>query len=123
MHTPLVLHHTFSMLNYDIHSKNDSMYNTPPTNAWYLAGLVSKWIKKQGGLEAIGEINKCKSESLYAVIDASDLYKNTATLLYTRRSSKYYINKYSNYLLWVSVNKRSVSTHPYNVKYSLGERC
>jgi len=68
---------TPTMLNYDIHSKNDSMYNTPPTNAWYLAGLVFKWIKKQGGLEAIGEINKRKSEKLYAAIDASDFYKNT----------------------------------------------
>ena len=68
---------TPTMLNYDIHSKNDSMYNTPSTNAWYLAGLVFKWIKKQGGLEAIGKINKRKSEKLYAAIDASDFYKNT----------------------------------------------
>ncbi|MEE9310651.1 MAG: 3-phosphoserine/phosphohydroxythreonine transaminase [Cocleimonas sp.] len=66
-----------AMLNYDIHSNNDSMYNTPPTYAWYLAGLVFKWIKEKGGLEAIGKINARKASKLYAAIDASSFYKNT----------------------------------------------
>ncbi len=67
---------TPAMMNYETLAKADSMYNTPPTYAWYLAGLVFKWIKKQGGLEGIGEINKRKSNKLYAAIDNSDYYKN-----------------------------------------------
>jgi len=65
-----------AMLNYEVMAKADSMYNTPSTYAWYIAGLVFKWIKKQGGLEGIGEINKRKSDKLYAAIDNSDFYKN-----------------------------------------------
>ena len=65
-----------AMLNYDIHSSNDSMYNTPPTYSWYLAGLVFKWIKEKGGLEGIGEINARKAGKLYDAIDTSDFYKN-----------------------------------------------
>ncbi len=65
-----------AMLNYDIHGSNNSMYNTPPTYAWYLAGLVFKWIKEKGGLEKIAEINKRKAAKLYAAIDASVFYKN-----------------------------------------------
>ncbi len=65
-----------AMLNYDIHGSNDSMYNTPPTYAWYLAGLVFKWIKEKGGVERIGEINARKAGKLYGAIDASDFYKN-----------------------------------------------
>ncbi len=67
---------TPSMMNYEIHAKAGSMYNTPPTYAWYLAGLVFKWIKKQGGLEGVAEINKRKSDNLYAAIDNSEFYKN-----------------------------------------------
>jgi len=65
-----------AMMNYEVMAKADSMYNTPPTYAWYIAGLVFKWIKKQGGLEGIGEINKRKADKLYAAIDNSDFYKN-----------------------------------------------
>ncbi len=65
-----------AMLNYDIHGSNDSMYNTPPTYAWYLAGLVFKWIKEKGGLEGIAEINQRKAGKLYDAIDASDFYTN-----------------------------------------------
>jgi phosphoserine aminotransferase len=53
-----------------------SMLNTPPTFAWYMAGLVFKWLKKAGGLAAIGERNRIKAETLYAAIDASPLYEN-----------------------------------------------
>jgi phosphoserine aminotransferase len=53
-----------------------SMLNTPPTFAWYMAGLVFKWLKKAGGLAAIGERNRVKAETLYAAIDASPLYEN-----------------------------------------------
>ncbi|MDH5396065.1 MAG: 3-phosphoserine/phosphohydroxythreonine transaminase [Gammaproteobacteria bacterium] len=67
---------TPSMFDYKIHADNDSMYNTPPTYAWYLAGLVFDWIKQQGGLTAMAEINKRKSDKLYAAIDGSDFYAN-----------------------------------------------
>ena len=52
------------------------MYNTPPTYAWYLAGLVFAWIKDRGGLTAMAEINKRKADKLYAAIDGSDFYQN-----------------------------------------------
>jgi len=67
---------TPSMFDYKIHADNESMYNTPPTYAWYLAGLVFDWIKQQGGLTAMAEINKRKSEKLYAAIDGSGFYAN-----------------------------------------------
>jgi phosphoserine aminotransferase len=53
-----------------------SMLNTPPTFAWYVAGLVFKWLRAQGGLEAMGERNRAKAELLYATIDASGFYSN-----------------------------------------------
>jgi len=68
--------HTPAMLNYQTHANNDSMYNTPATYSWYMAGLVFAWIKEQGGLTAMGKINQRKAEKLYAVIDASDFYAN-----------------------------------------------
>ena len=52
------------------------MLNTPPTFAWYVAGLVFKWLQGQGGLAAIGERNRAKAELLYAAIDASGFYRN-----------------------------------------------
>lgn len=65
-----------SMFDYAIHDKNDSMYNTPPTYAWYLAGLVFEWLKEKGGLQAMAEINQRKANKLYAAIDGSDFYAN-----------------------------------------------
>ncbi|WP_133492128.1 3-phosphoserine/phosphohydroxythreonine transaminase [Alcanivorax sp. 24] len=65
-----------AMLNYQIHADNDSMYNTPPTFAWYLAGLVFQWLKDQGGLTAMAAINERKAKRLYDFIDASDFYSN-----------------------------------------------
>jgi phosphoserine aminotransferase len=64
------------MLSYKTHADNGSMYNTPPTYAWYIAGLVFELIKRKGGLEAMAETNKRKAEKLYAAIDKSDFYKN-----------------------------------------------
>jgi phosphoserine aminotransferase len=54
----------------------DSMLNTPPTFGWYFAGLVFKWLLKQGGLAAMGERNRAKAAKLYAAIDASGFYRN-----------------------------------------------
>lgn len=68
---------TPTMLNYAVHAAKDSKYNTPPTFSWYLAGLVFKWLKKKGGLDAIAENNQRKAQKLYAAIDASAFYQNT----------------------------------------------
>ncbi len=65
---------TPAMFNYETHAANGSMYNTPATYSWYIAGLVFAWIKEQGGLMAMGVINKRKADKLYAVIDNSDFY-------------------------------------------------
>jgi phosphoserine aminotransferase len=53
-----------------------SMLNTPPTFAWYLAGLVFKWLKAQGGLTVIGERNRAKAQLLYGTIDSNPFYRN-----------------------------------------------
>lgn len=67
---------TPSMFNYGIQAENGSMYNTPPTYGWYLAGLVFKWLKENGGLSAMAEINERKAGALYETIDNSDFYTN-----------------------------------------------
>ncbi|MAT65020.1 MAG: 3-phosphoserine/phosphohydroxythreonine aminotransferase [Gammaproteobacteria bacterium] len=67
---------TPTMFDYKTHADTDSMYNTPPTYGWYLAGLVFKWIRDNGGLEAMAEINKRKADKLYGAIDGSDFYAN-----------------------------------------------
>ena len=67
---------TPTMLNYAVHAESGSMYNTPATYAWYLAGLVFKWIKNQGGLAAMAELNHRKSQKLYRAIDSSSFYSN-----------------------------------------------
>jgi phosphoserine aminotransferase len=67
---------TPTMLRYATHAAEGSMYNTPPTYGWYLAGLVFQWLKKQGGLAGMAEINRRKAEKLYAAIDGSAFYKN-----------------------------------------------
>lgn len=67
---------TPTMFDYRIHAENDSMYNTPPTYAWYLAGLVFQWLRELGGLEAMAAINARKAGLLYEAIDASGFYAN-----------------------------------------------
>lgn len=71
-----------AMFNYKTHADAGSMYNTPPTYAWYLAGLVFKWVLQQGGLAAMGKINQAKSRKLYDLIDGSDFYANPVTPRY-----------------------------------------
>ena len=66
-----VLPGTATMLDYKVAAENGSMYNTPPTFSWYLAGLVFKWLKHIGGLEKMAEINRRKAAKLYAAIDGS----------------------------------------------------
>jgi len=65
-----------SIFDYKLTAKNDSMFNTPPTYAWYLAGLVFEWLKEQGGLEAMEARNKEKADFLYDYLDQSSFYGN-----------------------------------------------
>ena len=63
-----------SYLNYSMHAESASMYNTPNTFAWYIAGLIFDWILAQGGVEIMQRQCEEKSRKLYDLIDASDLY-------------------------------------------------
>ena len=68
---------TPTMLNYATHAKERSLYNTPPTYSIYFAGLVFKWVKKMGGIDAMEQINKDKAAILYDFLDNSKLFKGT----------------------------------------------
>lgn len=72
-----VLPGTPTMLRYSTYAESDSLYNTPPTYAIYICGKVFKWLKKQGGLEAMKEINEKKAKILYDFLDSSSLFKGT----------------------------------------------
>jgi phosphoserine aminotransferase len=65
------------VFDYKAAAENDSMLNTPPTFAWYMAGLVFKWLKKNGGVAGAGERNCVKADKLYGAIDGSRLYRNS----------------------------------------------
>jgi phosphoserine aminotransferase len=71
---------TPTIWNYTAMAEADSMLNTPPTFGIYLLGLILKWVKDAGGLEAMGERNRAKAEALYGYIDASDYYSNPVAL-------------------------------------------
>ena len=72
-----VLPGTPSMLKYKTHADNDSLYNTPPAYGIYICGKVFKWLKKQGGLEAMKEYNEKKAKVLYDFLDESKLFRGT----------------------------------------------
>ncbi len=65
-----------SILDYTVLAENDSMFNTPPTFAWYLSGLVFSWLKEQGGLAAMEKRNQAKAKLLYRAIDETGFYRN-----------------------------------------------
>ncbi len=67
---------TPSAFDYKQQADNDSMLNTPPTYAIYIAGLVFKWIKSRGGLAAMAEHNRAKAAVLYDCIDGSTFFSN-----------------------------------------------
>ena len=71
-----------TMLDYKTMADNDSMYNTPPCYAIYVAGLVYKWALKNGGLTAMKERNEKKAALLYDFLDQSSLFKPTAEKKY-----------------------------------------
>jgi phosphoserine aminotransferase len=67
---------TPTVLDYKVQAEADSMSNTPASYAWYIAGLVFQWLKKQGGLEAMEKKNIEKSKLLYDFLDASAFFRN-----------------------------------------------
>jgi phosphoserine aminotransferase len=69
-----------SVMDYAVAAKSGSMNNTPPTYAWYLAGLVYEWALAQGGLAAIATSNQKKAAKLYDYIDASSFYRNDVSV-------------------------------------------
>jgi phosphoserine aminotransferase len=70
---------TPSVFNYKAVADEHSLLNTPPTFAWYMAGLGLKWLRKNGGVAAMAERNRAKAQALYAAIDGSSLYRNAVT--------------------------------------------
>ncbi|MCR5626553.1 MAG: 3-phosphoserine/phosphohydroxythreonine transaminase [Lachnospiraceae bacterium] len=77
-----VLEGTPTMLKYKTHADSDSLYNTPPAYNIYVCGLVFKWLKKQGGLEAIKAHNEKKAKILYDFLDSSEMFKGTVEKKY-----------------------------------------
>ena len=67
---------TPTLLTYEAFASSGSMTNTPPTFAWYVAGLVFEYLKNRGGLDAVADVNKRKADKLYAAIDSSSFYSN-----------------------------------------------
>ena len=65
-----------AMLDYKIQADNESMFNTPPTYAIYIAGLVFQWLKRAGGLAAMETLNIAKAKLLYDFLDASSFFRN-----------------------------------------------
>ena len=66
--------------DYQAMAADHSMLNTPATFAWYVAGLVLRWLKAQGGVAVIGERNRRKAQLLYEAIDGSGFYRNPVAL-------------------------------------------
>ena len=64
-----------TMLDYRTHSQNHSLYATPPTFNCYLAAKMFKWVKAQGGVESLHQINRKKAEKLYDYIDSSAVFR------------------------------------------------
>lgn len=67
---------TPAVMSYKVMAENSSMLNTPPTFAIYVAGMVFRWIKAQGGLAAVEAVNVAKADLLYGLIDSCDFYAN-----------------------------------------------
>ena len=72
-----VLPETPTIMRYDVQAKAGSLYNTPPCYGIYICGKVFKWLKKQGGLEAMKERNERKAKILYDYLDESKLFHGT----------------------------------------------
>ena len=70
------LPHCPSAFDYKLVADNQSMYNTPPTYSIYIAGLVFQWLKKNGGIAAMEQLNIAKAQLLYEFLDSSSLFEN-----------------------------------------------
>ena len=68
---------TPTMMKYQIHADNDSLYNTPPAYGIYICGKVFKWLKNMGGLSAMKERNEEKAKILYDFLDESKMFRGT----------------------------------------------
>lgn len=68
---------TPTMLRYDTHANNGSMYNTPPTYAIYICGLVCQWLKRMGGIAEMNKINRKKAQMFYDYLDGSAMFHAT----------------------------------------------
>ncbi len=76
---------TPGVVDYRVMADTNSMWNTPATYPWYMASLVFKWLKEQGGLESMAQRNDAKSVKLYSAIDATDFYTNPVEFEYRSR--------------------------------------
>jgi len=86
------LPHCPSAFDYSVVAEHQSMYNTPPTYAIYMAGLVFKWIKQQGGVAALQARNVAKAQLLYDFIDQSQFYDNrVVTAARSRMNVPFYL--------------------------------
>ena len=75
-----VTHKIPTMLDYRVHIKNGSMYNTPPVFAIYVCLETLKWVKSLGGVEAMEKLNIAKAALLYQEIDRNPLFKGTCAV-------------------------------------------
>ncbi|WP_319240904.1 3-phosphoserine/phosphohydroxythreonine transaminase [uncultured Propionivibrio sp.] len=71
---------TPTMFDYKIAADNDSMYNTPSTYAIYIAGLVFKWLKKNGGIAAMEKVNRAKAKLIYDFLDQSKFFQSPVAI-------------------------------------------
>jgi phosphoserine aminotransferase len=68
-----------TLLSYRTHAEKDSLYNTPPVFGIYIVKLVLEWLKKQGGLTAIDQVNRRKKDLIYRLVDEHpDYFRGTA---------------------------------------------
>lgn len=71
---------TPTLYSYKLHAEHHSFYNTPPTYAWYISGLVFDWMRRHGGVEAMYKVNLRKAKKLYGFIDEhQDFYFSTVS--------------------------------------------
>ncbi len=82
-----------TLYDYAVQNRERSLFNTPATFAWYMAGLVFKWIKEQGGIAAMQDNSTTRSRKLYQFIDAGDFYSNPVQPEYRSRMNVPFILK------------------------------
>jgi phosphoserine aminotransferase len=68
-----------AMLDYNVHAKNASLYNTPPTYAIYMCKLVLEWLRDLGGVEQIAAVNRRKADMIYGFLDGSNIFHATVS--------------------------------------------